>query len=799
MAFFFNIVLYGIAVAAALWEHGQPVFTLSVLGVIVLFAVASIIFRGFHPAVRCAATILFPALGLAWLVYRFLSHDPADKFIVEALALAGIGFFFTSRPKEQGYLLLISAVLLAYGGVFPREAMLYMTGAFLLVLLILFYLTRLTALSVGAKTAFFPSTSFRKGWWLMLFHATATVALAVCCFSILPVFDMTDVGFITSSFFTNNENKAPESFQSWFNPPRLREGKNGRWEAKGSKYLRKGKKGTPISLKSKKPLMSVAGNGGSAPPRDKLVFKVASKAKLYWLCQLYDQYDGKKWIRSKKFKKSKSKASYSLFSHFTSLPQVVSIVEWRSSALPAAFIPSGYSLTDFKRSTRLKRTFYGARIADMRNSPRLPFNYSVFSRVVDLSSGTNVPKKFWTESLKPKHYKQLPSKMISKRLRELAKRITAGKNDDYTKSIAIRNYLRSNFKYKQFAYPVPFRKEAVDYFVFDLKKGHCEYFAAAMTVLARLNGMPARVATGYSPGNYNLFKKCFEVYEYHAHAWSQVFVRGMGWLTLDASPPGSVISRTTPVAVAALKDPFGDEWRVKPPELTERTQKLTLHPKMNIAKKELEKNKPKKSKLSKLLLKIPVNKEEISESYDKLKRSLAVGERKKTFAGFIAGLKKNFRALVDSLKRCWRFSVELVKKYGLAVLGVAAFVVLMLFLVFPLLSAFINKCLSRLTCERLIKRASKLVASNPRRCVKLCYLVVRDSLNAAGYPRERNKELFQYGNSLENLDENARKDILVIFLLFSKSAYSREATTPRESVEALERLSRVRASLLKKA
>jgi len=792
------MIVYGIAVAAALWEHGQPVLTLSVLGVIAVCVVAKSVFRGFHAAARYVFTILFPLLGLAWLVYRFLSHDPADKFIVEALAVAGIGFFFNERPKEQGYLLLISSVLFAYGAVFPRESLLYMTAAFLFVLLLLFYLTRLTAISAGGDKML-SSTSFKKGWWLMSCHGIMTVVLAGCVFSVLPVFDMTDVGFVTSSFSTNNENRAPESFQAWFNPPRLREGKNGKWEAKGSSYLKIGEKGTPVSLKSGKSVMSVSGDGGAAQPGDKLIFQVVSEAKLYWLCQLYDHYDGKKWTRSKKFKKSRNVSSYSLFSYFTSIPQVFSIKKWRSAALPSAFVASRYSMSDYKNYVSLKRTFYGARIADMRKPPPLPFNYSVFSRVVDLSAKSKIAKNFWTESLKPAHFTKVPSELMSKRLRELAERLTAGKNDDYTKAMAIRDYLRKNFKYEQFAHPVPFGREAVDYFLFDLKKGHCEYFAASMTVLARLNGIPARVATGYSPGNYNLFKKCFEVYEYHAHAWSQVFVKGIGWLTFDASPPGSVVSRTTPAAVAAFKDPFGDEWRVKPPELTERTQKLTLHPRLASSKKKDTREKPVKSKISKLLLSIPVDKEEISESYEKLKRKLTGGEREKTFAGFIDGLKKNLRTFMAALKRSWWAAVDLVKKYGLVVLSIAAVVAAALFLAYPLLRAFIKKRLTRSICDRLMKRASKLVASNPRRCVKLCYLVVRDSLNVAGYPRERNMELFQYGNSLENLDENARKDILVIFLLFSKSAYSLEPITPRDSLEALERLSKVRNSLLKTA
>ena len=75
------------------------------------------------------------------------------------------------------------------------------------------------------------------------------------------------------------------------------------------------------------------------------------------------------------------------------------------------------------------------------------------------------------------------------------------------------------------------------------------------------------MAAGYLPGNYNVLTGSFEVFEYHAHAWTQVFVQPRGWLTFDGVPASDLPLRTVPVLIGALRDPFRDEWDAGPPEL----------------------------------------------------------------------------------------------------------------------------------------------------------------------------------------------------------------------------------------
>jgi transglutaminase-like putative cysteine protease len=73
-------------------------------------------------------------------------------------------------------------------------------------------------------------------------------------------------------------------------------------------------------------------------------------------------------------------------------------------------------------------------------------------------------------------------------------------------------------------------------FLLERREGHCEYFASAMTLLARAQGIPARLVTGYRVVERNPFGGYAIVRERHAHAWTEAYLDGRGWVTLDPSP-----------------------------------------------------------------------------------------------------------------------------------------------------------------------------------------------------------------------------------------------------------------------
>jgi len=75
-------------------------------------------------------------------------------------------------------------------------------------------------------------------------------------------------------------------------------------------------------------------------------------------------------------------------------------------------------------------------------------------------------------------------------------------------------------------------------FLFNVKAGHCEYFATAMAVMLRTRNIPARVVNGFLPGEYNDAAGAYTVRQSDAHSWVEVYFPETGsWVTFDPTPP----------------------------------------------------------------------------------------------------------------------------------------------------------------------------------------------------------------------------------------------------------------------
>jgi hypothetical protein len=100
----------------------------------------------------------------------------------------------------------------------------------------------------------------------------------------------------------------------------------------------------------------------------------------------------------------------------------------------------------------------------------------------------------------------------------------------------IEKYLRTNFTYTLNLSADRDLLRADDpmwVFLTKVKKGHCEYFAGAMTLLCQSLGMQARIVTGFKSEDYNTTGEYFVVLESHAHAWVEVLTPLNGWMSFD--------------------------------------------------------------------------------------------------------------------------------------------------------------------------------------------------------------------------------------------------------------------------
>ena len=118
------------------------------------------------------------------------------------------------------------------------------------------------------------------------------------------------------------------------------------------------------------------------------------------------------------------------------------------------------------------------------------------------------------------------------RTRALALRLREQAGDD---SAFIQAVL-AKFHDEKFFYtlqPPALGEDSVDEFLFDTRRGFCEHFASAFTVLARAAGIPARIVTGYQGGEFNELGDYLLIRQSDAHAWSEVWLQGRGWTRVD--------------------------------------------------------------------------------------------------------------------------------------------------------------------------------------------------------------------------------------------------------------------------
>ena len=181
-------------------------------------------------------------------------------------------------------------------------------------------------------------------------------------------------------------------------------------------------------------------------------------------------------------------------------------------------------------------------------SYRATTNVPTVTRNDLLAAGTGYPG--WVLDT----YLQLPDTMPS-RIMYLAQELTRGAETPYEKAVAICNYLRT-LEYTVDIQAPPEGTDGVDYFLFELRRGYCQYFASAMTVLLRTSGVPSRMVVGYGPGELTEqhglgdagghsndggqdLRDTFVVR--NSHSWSEAFFPGYGWMPFEPTPAQPLI------------------------------------------------------------------------------------------------------------------------------------------------------------------------------------------------------------------------------------------------------------------
>jgi len=252
----------------------------------------------------------------------------------------------------------------------------------------------------------------------------------------------------------------------------------------------------------------------------------AELPKFYWYSCSYDIYSGSGWTIDEVMQGS-IPAQQEI--HIVESPifyPILHTVRKTSSAPPNLYFPGMLHSVD----QNLRATWHGT-TGEFIAAELQPLAYTVSAYGYDLTVEALIRATDTPPDLVQETYLQLPPELPT-RVLNLASSITETASTPYEKAKRIETFLRQ-YEYTLDLPAPPENQDLVDYFLFDLKKGYCDYYASAMVVMARAVGLPARLAIGYSTGTYDYTRQVFVVTEANAHAWPQIYIEPIGWVPFE--------------------------------------------------------------------------------------------------------------------------------------------------------------------------------------------------------------------------------------------------------------------------
>ncbi len=283
--------------------------------------------------------------------------------------------------------------------------------------------------------------------------------------------------------------------------------------------------------------------GATPPPR----------LALYLRGTAFDRYDGRSWARSSAARRAPPPRSHVVpVQRFPRDGDRTLLIDLVPIDPPVVFLPRDTVAFEPLRDPDL-----------LRRSPRiLPGPEDQYQYVNPAERGLRY-RVYYAASAQPPsltltpvdraRYTALPPS-LTPRVTALANRWTARATTPFERAKAIETELHRGYRY-DLESPSGLATNPLDHFLFESRRGHCEFYSTAMAILLRSLGVPTRNVTGFAGGTYNRFGGFYAVRQGDAHSWVEVFVDGSGWLRFDPTPTATAAPRSELAgALAVLRD-----------------------------------------------------------------------------------------------------------------------------------------------------------------------------------------------------------------------------------------------------
>lgn len=268
------------------------------------------------------------------------------------------------------------------------------------------------------------------------------------------------------------------------------------------------------------------GNGEAAQAADGIVLYVQADRTLYLRERSYDRFQNNRWSVSdnttRKLLPERGKFTLPGPADGETVQYVVQVVSPIKDRLPL----SAHAQSVEAPAGVIAQGRDGAVYLPSRIEPG--FRYRA-TALLPLHSERPVARDVPAERA---NYLQLPPE-YSPRIGDLARQVSANAAAPFDKAIALEKHLRTSYAY---SFDTIFTSQNVtplEEFLFETRRGHCEFFASAMAIMLREIGIPSRVVHGYLAHGFNPVTGLYEVRAFDGHAWVEAYFEGTGWVSFE--------------------------------------------------------------------------------------------------------------------------------------------------------------------------------------------------------------------------------------------------------------------------
>jgi len=276
----------------------------------------------------------------------------------------------------------------------------------------------------------------------------------------------------------------------------------------------------------------------------------------YFRGTAFDHFDGERWVST--LRSASERAAVGRMDHPEAIRQEILLEPLQGGVLVGLPGVVRIDYSGLGRPLRDLNAVWRQKGDSVRRS------YTVWSVPPDIQDRPDPMRKAVSRTeaatLRSGVWTSLPDS-LDPRVAELANTVitdAGAQGDSLAEARALEAWLRSEFAYTLVPEPA-LGAQPLSQFLFDSRRGHCEYFATALAVTLRTRGIPSRVVGGFYGGEPNPFADWVLVRQSDAHAWVEAWIDGKGWVQLDATPAAA--ASDGPRLWSALIDLASARWQ----------------------------------------------------------------------------------------------------------------------------------------------------------------------------------------------------------------------------------------------